>query len=428
MSSRSSRDAADRALRALSREAADVPLPSIDWDRIEQAVFADVATEGERLVDVRKPAVAVVESSVAARRRSGSPWTIGLAAAAAALLVVGTNLDAGRSPASAPALGVVGGASSLVRGVTLGDSLEVGGVVVAKVQPLTYVKAGLATFTVAVSSRVQLVAAERDGARPGAVTIALAEGSVHAEVQPQAEGEAFAVEVDQTRIAVHGTSFTVTRAGDRVLVEVVHGSVAVGPAGHPGSTHRWLLVGPDRASFSLDGASDARWLPVAEEPSVAEPLRSASIPSVASDRATAHDAADAVKARKSALSAPSTRASAGRAEISDRAGVDGAEGVERAQAATTLGAAEQEEIAKAAISRGLEACYEKQLGAFGVSFSIQSSLSLSILPSGAVREGLFNPPLSPTLLTCARDAITRAHFAPGDAVRRIQLPVNLSRP
>src|SRR5205085_6851243 len=98
------------------------------------------------------------------------------------------------------------------------------------------------------------------GDKPGALTIELAYGSVHADVVPRAEGEAFAVEIEHTRVAVHGTSFTVSREGDRVVVEVAHGSVAVGPTGHPGSTQGWLLVGPDQASFSLDGARDAEWL------------------------------------------------------------------------------------------------------------------------------------------------------------------------
>src|SRR5262249_7964748 len=132
----------------------------------------------------------------------------------------------------------------------------------------------LVTFTVAPGSRIQLTRADRDGERPGALTIALNEGSVHAEVRPQAQGEAFAVEVGHTRVAVHGTSFTVSRDGDRVIVEVAPGSVAIGPTGHPGSTQGWLLVGPDQASFSLDGARDAQWLGAPSEPSGSETARS----------------------------------------------------------------------------------------------------------------------------------------------------------
>jgi hypothetical protein len=44
-----------------------------------------------------------------------------------------------------------------------------------------------------------------------------------------------------------------------------------------------------------------------------------------------------------------------------------------------------------------------------------------------VREGLFNPPLSPTLMNCARDAITTARFPRGESTREVRLPVNLAR-
>jgi len=74
----------------------------------------------------------------------------------------------------------------------------------------------------------------------------------------------------------------------------------------------------------------------------------------------------------------------------------------------------------------LEACYRRQVSSFGVSFSIRSSLKLSILPTGAIREGVFDPPLSPTLMTCAREAITSVRFAKSSSLRQIQVSVNLS--
>jgi hypothetical protein len=63
-----------------------------------------------------------------------------------------------------------------------------------------------------------------------------------------------------------------------------------------------------------------------------------------------------------------------------------------------------------------------------VTFSVKSSLTLSILPNGTVREGLFSPPLSPTLMSCAQEAITSSRFARGAAVRQIRVPVALSKP
>jgi hypothetical protein len=68
------------------------------------------------------------------------------------------------------------------------------------------------------------------------------------------------------------------------------------------------------------------------------------------------------------------------------------------------------------------------LSSYGVTFSVQSSLTLSILPNGAIREGVFDPPLSPTLTNCAREAISSSRFPVGESIRQIRVPVTLSRP
>ena len=112
--------------------------------------------------------------------------------------------------------------------------------------------------------------ARRDTVPASGHTLELERGSVQAEVVPRApaEGlvEAFAVEVGQTRVAVHGTSFTVTRLADGVLVDVEHGAVAIGPTSHHGDTTGHLLVGPSRAIFSTRGGSVARFVPRTSEP------------------------------------------------------------------------------------------------------------------------------------------------------------------
>ena len=75
--------------------------------------------------------------------------------------------------------------------------------------------------------------------------------SIHAEVVPRAasEGlvEAFAVEVERTRVAVHGTAFSVSRteSGHRRRRRARHGRRR--PRGHVGATTGHLLVGPSRA-------------------------------------------------------------------------------------------------------------------------------------------------------------------------------------
>jgi hypothetical protein len=57
---------------------------------------------------------------------------------------------------------------------------------------------------------------------------------------------------------------------------------------------------------------------------------------------------------------------------------------------------------------------------------VESSLKLTILPDGAVREGVFDPPLSPMLMSCASEAIGRVRFPGGAAMYRVDVPVRLS--
>ena len=425
MGFRASDDVAIRAVRALAREAADMPVPPVDWDRVQQGILAGIADD-EKPGRMELPPLSdgrPIATPTGSVHRVGSPWAVALAAAAAVALVGGARWGALQGPAAPH----VAQTTHAVRGITLGDSLELGDVVESKTRSLAYEKPGLVTFTVAPESRIQLTRADRDGERPGALTIALNEGSVHAEVRPQAQGEAFAVEVGHTRVAVHGTSFTVSREGDRVIVEVAHGSVAIGPTGHPGTTQGWLLVGPDQASFSLDGAREAQWLGAPSGESGSDTARTGA---TRPDRPPSVVDAESARSPKQASMAGSTARGvhppSARIESTSRGSDDTAS--EKPQTADARTPAEQDEATTAAILKGLDACYERQVSSFGVRFSIRSSLTLAILPNGAIREGVFDPPLSPTLMNCARDAITQARFPSAASVRQIRVPVNLSRP
>ena len=87
---------------------------------------------------------------------------------------------------------------------------------------------GVATWVIDPGSRVVVDSV----AVPHVIT--LERGTVHAEVVPRNAGdelvETFAVVAGTTRVAVHGTVFSVARAGDRITVEVTRGAVTVGPA------------------------------------------------------------------------------------------------------------------------------------------------------------------------------------------------------
>jgi hypothetical protein len=309
------------------------------------------------------------------------------------------------------------------------SSLDVGEVAETGVHGEVYNRPGPVSFALAPHSRIEVVANDFEEGPKGGITFALARGSILASVTQHSEGEIFAVEVEHTRIAAHGTSFSVTREGDRVIVEVTQGSVAVGPIGRRGSTHGWLVAANDRAAFSLDGAREATWLgPETPPPPVAAVEPSVELPPTASSDVLAPRA----KHSPTTLATSSMRADAvaasTKSEILTVAGA--APKVVAWGEGTNLegrDASEQEAAAMSAIVRQLEACYEQQVGASGVRVSVESSLRLTLLPSGAIREGVFTPPLSPTLMSCANQAIGTAHFPKGEAARQIRIPVQLSR-
>jgi ferric-dicitrate binding protein FerR (iron transport regulator) len=415
------------ALDALAREVARAPLPDLDWDRVERGLFARIGhPEPQKVASVARRV---------APGRTGSVWSIALAAAAAVAVTRLVPHDDGRASRVSP---VTTSSDETPLPAMLAGSLKRGDVAEAGLEPLRYESRGNVTFTLAPASRVRVlsdgsslevsprspVRSAPAGAPSGAMTVALLDGSIHAEVVPHSQGEVFAVEVGQTRIAAHGTSFTVSRHEDRVLVEVVHGSVAVGPAGHPGATHGWLLVGPDKASFSLDGGQEATWM---NEPSVIvgdDPGKSPTGDGAfdvaapeSSSVASAGEPTDRLEAFAPSPHRPRAAASGRRARDTMRTAGEGTNTVE---------GADRQKPAIAGIVNRVTACYERQVASFGVRFSIKSSLTLTVAPNGTVREGVFDPPLSPTLMACARDAIAAARFPQDNATVVVRLPLVLS--
>jgi len=133
------------------------------------------------------------------------------------------------------------------------------------------------------------------GPKPPHVLV-LEQGFVAADVSPQPANaplvEALVIEAGGVRVAVHGTQFSVALSDHDVTVEVIRGSVTVGPVGHRGITTGHLLVAPARAAFSLDGGRIARLLPPPTGPSgsrqrAALPASSPAVPDATSPAETA---------------------------------------------------------------------------------------------------------------------------------------------
>ncbi|WP_437686285.1 FecR family protein [Sorangium sp. So ce176] len=410
--------------------------PEPRWDAIERELFARL----EKPAPVRR---------APARERPPLGRALGFAAAAAAIAFA--ILAAGRSappvavtsaPPRARDLAEIprapGAADDLdFRALRPGDSIETAAYAVS------FADVGSVRWTLLPNSRAVVRAV---GAAGIGHVVALERGSVRADVATRApeEGlvEAFAVEVDGTRVAVHGTLFTVTRLDGRVEVDVEHGTVAVGPAAYRGATTAHLLVGPSRGTFSLDGGRDARLLqrlaaqdsapavaPPAPAPPPAPPppaTAAARPPSGAAAvaAAAAHEEDPAAPAGSSVAepvaepmaSPPAEPATSAEAPASESAAV---EPVPEAQPASAPPA-----LTPASVQSALSSCFARETagGSSLIRRSIVSTLRISVRPDGSVAGVRFDPPLRPALQACA-EGLYRGRFEGGP--RQIEVPLTI---
>jgi hypothetical protein len=224
----SGQDGEIRALRQLVHEIREQPAPTLDWEELERRVMS----QADR------------ESAVPA---SGSSWrwkVAGVALAATAMFAagVGTLRTLDTPLATTPA----SSSTSTQTGDRIdGDKLPIGRRIVAGTTPVVVEHAGRASWTLKPHSHAWLSAT---GER---LTLRLGFGAVVASVVPSEVDESFAVEAGQSRIAVHGTVFSVELSEDYTQVEVQQGTVSVRAI--DGHDQGWLLSAPATGRFSLDG-------------------------------------------------------------------------------------------------------------------------------------------------------------------------------
>ena len=410
-----------RALRVMTEELRAEATPELPWAEVERKLMLEV---------VKRDAAS--QAREAAAPRSAFMQTFAFAAVAALIaLGVSTAGGGGAAPtatrpepvavdiAQIQAASGEPGAHDLAK-VNAGD------VIVTGEAAVTFRREGVVAFTLAPSSRITV--RSTGDSRGVGTTVQLEQGAIHAEVTPRAaaEGlvEAFAVEVERTRVAVHGTAFSVGRTATGILVDVEHGTVAVGPAGNVGVTTGHLLVGPSRASFSLDGGRLARFLPRDPAPQIV--AVAAPSPGVVTG-ATLAGAVAVVDPQEVAVAAPGVYAALpahlGAPSIAAPIAAPGAPIAEVAVVAPAV-VAPPAALSEAVIVARLRQCFERSYAAdsgAAVPLSVVSTLHLSLQADGSVRSAIFNPPLKPELMACAGGAIS-GKFAEGN--RRIDLPVS----
>lgn len=415
----------DRAREHMERLLRAEEPPEPRWETIERELFARI----ERAAPVHR---------AAPPQRSPLGRALGFAAAAAAIafavLAAGRSappLTATPTPPRARDLAEVPAAAGGdrasgdldFRALRPGDSIETAG------HAVSFVDVGSVRWTLLPDSRAVVRAV---GAAGVGHVISLERGSVRADVVTRApeEGlvEAFAVEVDGTRVAVHGTLFTVTRLEGRVEVDVEHGTVAVGPAAYRGATTAHLLVGPSRGTFSLDGGREARLLdrpapqdgaaevaPPEQAPAPAPPQ-----PAVGARPPGGAALAPAVVARAEETAAPAVaEPNAPLLPLTTEPPPALAPPVPAAQEAPRPPA-----LTPASVQSLLSSCFARESagGRSSVRRSIVSTLHVSVRPDGSVAALRFNPPLRPALQACA-EGLYRERFAGGS--RQLDIPLTI---
>lgn len=363
MSPRNLEDAREAALRRLVRDARDEPPAELDWAAVEQRLMSDVARNQRT------------------SRRSPYPlaWA-GLAAAAAVAIFFASQRAKIAVPQTPPP--IIEATEPLRKN---GDALAIGSRVTAPNRELSVDHAGRATWTLAPGSSALL--AERSER----ITLRLERGSVLSEVVPNPKPETFIVEAARARIAVHGTVFRVTLEGERVIVQVREGIVAVGPQGN---VPAFFLKAPAHGDFAADGHSgsiDGRPLGDTSErrsePLKLNPWRAPSVAPL-----------------------PSLLAPAVAAELPLEPSISDIEaGVSRIVDATTD-------------------CFRRYTqSAEGVQITVRTALSLQIADSGAISDVDFQPPLSPEAEQCAAQGISQITFAPSKQGAKVTRMLELKR-
>jgi ferric-dicitrate binding protein FerR (iron transport regulator) len=380
-----------------TREARDV-----DWAEVDRGLFARIATEQQ-----------AERTRLTAGR--GTRWAVvagGLAVAAAIALVVGTarqthsldGVQAATDEGAGNVTAVEGGGQLLVDGkaVGVGAALHLGNVIEARGAQATIERPGKLTLIFERGSKATVTH------EVGALVLALEQGAVEAQVVPVPTGEAFAVDVGRTRVAVHGTHLRVARVGEHVVVDLSEGVISLGEAPRIGSTLGDLLTAPAHAEFTTSDTEGT--LTLSHDPSA---LR-APVALGASAQARAGLPSVAI--------APAPKAEPGEAKPS-AAMAAAHEG--HPVTPSTRSVATAEANPEAAIASAVRACLAERPRADNVTVVVSTTVRIGVGPDGAVTSARFDPPVAPDVNACASGAIYKAHFTHGG---NVAIPVDLKLP
>jgi hypothetical protein len=301
---------------------------------------------------------------------------------------------------------------AIARELAAGGSIAQGDVLDTRSGHAVFKRAepGAVTWSLEDGSQVEVRAAR------GTLILALAKGAVEAQVAPVAEGEAFAIDVEGSRVAVHGTHLRVERQGSRAVVDLREGVVSIGPPPKTGSTYGDLVTAPAHVEFDSSDPhgtlkvshelSRVRAPQLLEPPKVQPPTsgRPVSIPLPAPTAAAASgNAAPRPAPLPVAAAAPPPPPAAPAAVTSP--------------VPPPPAPARVDPNPEGTIGDQVRACARKHVEhGDGVVITVSTRLELRIGDSGMVTAAVFDPPLRAEVQACAASAIYGTRFSqPGAA-------------
>lgn len=408
------------ALDAVLREARE-DLGTTDigvkWESVEEKLFARVASENR------------IARTLGEHDGSQRAWHgIGaLAAAAALIFVFGHRGEQSRPRTDAqdnPRQGKTAGALASREGrgdinvsspgtksevVETGRALSIGGrietndargIFVTERGASSIGSGPAVTWALETQTRVDLV---RDGSP---LILGLLTGAIEAQVAPVGQGEAFAIDIEGVRIAVHGTHLRVARAvnSTKVIVDLSEGVVSIGLPPRTGSTYGTLVTAPAHVEFDAADFGNTMRVDHATA-SVRSPVVLTPVPVRAEPRAT-------FEPRQS----PDDEREGDTGSETEKPHADPAISPGRVDVAAPYVAAEKVVLA------GVKACALGGLRAASVKVTVSSKLTLKIGPGGSVQSARFDPPLAPEARECATRVIYGVKF---DHPGNVEIPIEI---
>jgi hypothetical protein len=393
-------DRLDKLVDEARRELGAREVEQVDWDAVDRKLFARIRAEQR------------VEPATLHTGR-GAGWAFGaaaLAAAAAVALVVGKTRESGsdvsRAEATAaPASSVASmptGAVLLVDGkpASAGAVVHLGDVLEARGAAVTFSRPGKLTWVLEPGSVADVTHVD------GALVLGLERGAVEAQVVPVSSGEAFAVDVEGARVAVHGTHLRVERTGDHVVVDLNEGVVVVGPAPRVGSTIGALVTAPAHADFGAAGCAagnpaiavshdvSAVRAPIALGASggAAVMLPSPAIAVVSPPNARPGDARPALPSpQRPLLAAPQPPAPP-------------------SEPSAPPPAPQPDPAAPSVVAAAVRSCMAARTSAENVTVVVSTTVHVELDADGNVKAARFDPPVAPDVNACAASVIYRTRF------------------